>query len=445
MMNRFYLPVFNPMSESLNMEDYIVATYLVGATQKEDPIVKGVSIAVEQTTGSWADIAGETADIREKYSAKLIGFYEVPDFGNDLDVQCELKEGELRYYIMRIAFPTVNFDDNMPLMLEAVAGNITALPKLRLVDLEFPKSYVAQFKGPKFGIEGIRDILGVHDRPILNNMIKPCTGYTPEVGAELFYQTAAGGVDFIKDDELIAGDRSFSTIVDRVKMNMAAAEKANKEKGEKTLYTVNITDEFTKLKDNAMKAIKAGANAIMIDVYVVGLSGLRMLAEDPEINVPILAHPGGVGAVISSPYQGISYHIMAKLCRICGADIQLVANPYGKFDMIKYPTIKALNVMRNSLHDIKPSMPLFGGGTIPGNIPMIMGDVGIDCIMGAGAAVHAFPLGPTKGAKALRDSIEATLKGISLREAAKNSEELQCAIDTWGIVGEEDVKKNFLI
>lgn len=444
-MNRFYLPVFNPLSESLNMEDYIVATYLVGAAMKEDPIVKGVSIAVEQTTGSWADIAGETADIREKYSAKLIGFYEVPDYQNDLDLKCEVKPDELRHYIMRIAFPIVNFDDNVPLMMQAVAGNITALPHVKMVDLEFPESYIRMFKGPKFGIQGIRDILGVYDRPILNNMIKPCTGYTAEVGADLFYQTAAGGVDFIKDDELIAGDRSFNTIEDRVRLNMAAAEKANAVKGEKTLYTCNVTDEFTKLKENAMKAIKAGTNAIMIDVYTAGLSGLRMLAEDPEINVPILAHPGGVGCVMASPYQGIAYPVMAKLSRLCGADIQLVANPYGKFDMMKYPSIRALNTMKNKLYDIKPSMPLFGGGTIPGNIPVIMNDVGIDCIMGAGAAVHAFPMGPTKGAKALRDSIDATLKNIPLREAAKNSEELQCAIDTWGIVGEEDVKKNFLI
>jgi 2,3-diketo-5-methylthiopentyl-1-phosphate enolase len=444
-MNRFYLPVFNPITEGLHMEEYIVATYLVGATIKEDPIVKGVSIAVEQTTGSWADIAGETQDIREKYSAKLIGFYEVPDYGNDLDLKYSVKPDELRHYIMRLAFPIVNFDDNVPLMLQAVAGNITALPHLKLVDLEFPKTYVNQFKGPKFGIEGIRDILGVYDRPILNNMIKPCTGYTPEVGADLFYQTAVGGVDFIKDDELIAGDRSFSRIEDRVRMNMAAAEKANKIKGEKTLYTVNITDEFTKLKDNAMRAIKAGTNAIMIDVYTAGLSALRMLAEDPEINVPILAHPGGVGAITVSPYQGIAYPVMAKLCRLCGADIQLVANPYGKFDLMKYPSIRAVNVMRNKLYDVKSSMPLFGGGTIPGNIPMIMNDVGIDCIMGAGAAVHAFPMGPTKGAQALRQSITATLKGVPLREAAKESEELQCAIDTWGIVGEIDVKKNFLI
>ena len=57
-------------------------------------------------------------------------------------------------------------------------------------------------------------------------MIKPCTGYTPEVGAKLFFEAAAGGVDIIKDDELIGGDREFNKIEDRVKANMEAARKA---------------------------------------------------------------------------------------------------------------------------------------------------------------------------------------------------------------------------
>ena len=51
-------------------------------------------------------------------------------------------------------------------------------------------------------------------------MIKPCTGYTPDVGEKLFFEAAAGGVDIIKDDELIGGDRVFNKIEDRVKANM---------------------------------------------------------------------------------------------------------------------------------------------------------------------------------------------------------------------------------
>ncbi|MGN8805088.1 MULTISPECIES: hypothetical protein [unclassified Blautia] len=36
----------------------------------------------------------------------------------------------------------------------------------------------------------------------LNNMIKPCTGYTPEVGAKLFFEAAAGGLEPIFDGDV---------------------------------------------------------------------------------------------------------------------------------------------------------------------------------------------------------------------------------------------------
>ena len=64
-----------------------------------------------------------------------------------------------------MAFPWVNFYDNIPLMLSSVIGNISSMPNLKLVDLEFPKAYVKQFKGPKFGVQGMRQYLGVAGAP----------------------------------------------------------------------------------------------------------------------------------------------------------------------------------------------------------------------------------------------------------------------------------------
>jgi 2,3-diketo-5-methylthiopentyl-1-phosphate enolase len=443
-MNKFYSTVLNPMVEGVDLDDYCVATYLVGAEKGEDPIVKAASIAIEQTTGSWTDIKCETDAIRAKYAGKVFGIYEVPDYVNATDLRV-IPENGLRFYALRIGYPVVNFDNNIPLLFATIMGNISALPNMKCVDIDFPESFVKKFKGPKFGIQGIRNILGVQDRPLLNNMIKPCTGYTPDVGADLFFKAAVGGVDFIKDDELIAGDRAFNSINERVTKNMEAAYKAEKVKGEKTLYTCNITDEVSRLKENAMKAIKAGTNALMIDGWASGLSGLRMLAEDPDINVPILSHPCFGGAVYSAPYQGVGTTVINKLTRLCGADVQLIPHPIGKFDQLQHKSIQGIIQGSGKFYDIKPIFTLWGGGTIAGNIPYMMDLVGNDCIMGAGAAIHGFPDGPTAGAKALRQAIDAAMKGIGLREYAKTHKELQIAIDKWGIVGEENIKKNYLI
>ncbi|MFR2826457.1 MAG: RuBisCO large subunit C-terminal-like domain-containing protein [Enterocloster bolteae] len=56
-------------------------------------------------------------------------------------------------------------------------------------------------------------------------MIKPCTGLTPKEGARIFYETALGGVDFIKDDELF-GNPVYSKPEERVRAYREAAEAA---------------------------------------------------------------------------------------------------------------------------------------------------------------------------------------------------------------------------
>jgi 2,3-diketo-5-methylthiopentyl-1-phosphate enolase len=286
--------------------------------------------------------------------------------------------------------------------------------------------------------------MGVQGRPFLNNMIKPCTGYTPEVGAKLFYEAAIGGVDIIKDDELISGDTAFNRIEDRVKMNMAAAKKADAIKGETTMYCCNITDEMSKLKANAMKAIAAGTNCIMVNVVGTGLSALRMLAEDPEINVPILAHACGGGAWFTSEFQGMSSHVLNKMIRLCGADLVVNSSPYGKFDILHSKYLKITQALTSDLYDIKPSLPLYGGGVIPGLVKQTLSDAGIDCVLGVGAGIHAHPMGPKAGAIAMRQAIDIILEGKDLRTEAVGKKELEEAIRVWGVY-EDGVKGNYLI
>ena len=100
---RFYSGLMNPMYESENMDDYVMATYLVGARREEDAIVKATSIAIEQTTGSWADVATETDEVRKTYAGKVFGVYEVPDFVNQVDL--DLYKSEMRYYVSASAIP----------------------------------------------------------------------------------------------------------------------------------------------------------------------------------------------------------------------------------------------------------------------------------------------------------------------------------------------------
>jgi 2,3-diketo-5-methylthiopentyl-1-phosphate enolase len=444
--NRMYGTLLNPLVEGSDLSDMLVATYLIGCRRDEDIVVKMNSIGIEQTTGSWVDVPAETDEVRAKYASKILGIYEVPAYENQTDLNNKIGPEGYRWFVVRIGYPEVNIDDNYPLLSGTITGNIMSMPYLKLLDIDFPKKFVDKFPGPKFGLEGIRKILGAYDRPLLNNMIKPCTGYTPEVGAKLFFEAAAGGVDVIKDDELIGGDRDFNKLADRVKANMDAAHRAEEIKHEPTLYACNITDEVSRLKENAMTVIENGGNCIMVDVHGVGMSAVRMLAEDPEVTVPILGHSCFNGAFTASPYQGMSSKVVTKLARIMGCDIYLTQPPYGKFDNTFDNYIINMITAKAPMYDVKPMLPFVGGGVVPGLVPKFMKDAGNDILLGVGAGIHAHPMGPRAGAMAFREAIDACMNDVPLREAAeKGSEELKMAVAKWGIYGEDHSKNLYAL
>jgi 2,3-diketo-5-methylthiopentyl-1-phosphate enolase len=385
-----------------------------------------LALAIEQSTGTWVAVPGETPEVRCQHVAKVIGVYEVPDY------EFEVPQGvETRDYIVQIAFPEVNIGEQIPMLLTAVVGNISMGGKIKLLDVRFPEKYVAGFGGPKFGIQGVREVMGVPQRPLLNNMIKPCTGYPLEVGAELFRQAALGGCDIIKDDELLA-DASFNSAMGRVKRYMEIEKQVYEETGERTLYTVNISDKVPKIFEHARRAVELGVNAIMVNFLAVGLPVMQAIAEDPEINVPILGHMDLAGAMYMSPFHGMSSHIvLGKLPRLAGADIVVIPAPYGKAPVI---VDKFLNVARNlsyPLYDLKPTFPMPSGGITPSMVPDVMRDLGNDIVIGAGGGIHAHPQGPVAGGKAFRQAIDATMRGISLEDYSKDHPELEAAHRQW--------------
>lgn len=407
-------------------EDYIIGTYQI-VTNTKNIEKLALAIADEQTTGTWISVSKETDDKKRRFGAKVVSIYEVPDMASDGYAQDEST------YVVQIAYPMDNFGANLPMLFSTVFGNIASSGKIKWLDCALPKRYVDQFQGPKFGVEGLRKTLNVYGRPLLNAMIKPNIGWTPKEGAELFYEAARGGVDVIKDDELLSANMPYCPMAERVPLFMEAEKKAFEETGEHTLYAVNITDSVAKLKDNAYKAIELGANCLMINYYTVGFDAARMIAEDPNINVPILAHVDFAGAYCSSTFTGINAPLMmGKLIRLAGADFAIYGTPWGKFPVSLKLFERGFRFFTQDWWNIKPCMMACSGGTTQFIIKDCVKSVGIDTIMAAGGAIHGHPDGSYAGAKSMRQAIDAALKGIDLFEYAKTHQELDVMIKRLG-------------
>ena len=400
-------------------DDYIICTYQVTVPTKD---IEKLAMAIgdEQTTGTWIKVSHDTDDKKKKFGAKVVAIYEVPDKGSD-GIPLDMPQ----MHIMQIAYPMRNMGTSFPMILSTLFGNISASGPIKLLDVAFPKAYVAQFKGPNFGVEGIRDVLGVHDRPLLNAMIKPNTGWTPEEGADLFYQAAKGGVDIIKDDELMPCNEDFCPQKERVTLFMEKERQVYEETGEHTLYATNITDRVEKIKDNAYRAIEYGANCIMLNTYTAGFGALQMLSEDPNINVPILAHVAFAGTYCSSTFTGMSAPLtIGKFVRLAGGDMQINGHPWGKFPFPAKTLYRSFRFFTQPWWNIKPMMYLVSGGSNQMMVEKAIDALGMDIVLAAGGAIHGHPAGSEAGAKSMRQAIDAAMQGIPVMEYAKTHKEL---------------------
>ena len=414
-------------------EDYIIGTYQVRI--KTSNIEKlSLAIADEQSTGTWIKVGADSIEKKKKYGAKVVSIYEVPDTGADM------VETLPPMYIIQLAIPAANMGNSLPMMLTTMFGNISAAGMVKLIDIAFPKKYIEQFQGPKFGVEGLREVLGVKDRPLLNAMIKPNLGWTPEEGAEIFYKAAKGGVDIIKDDELLPADSDFCPLKERVTRFMEKERQVFEETGEHTLYSVNITDSIDKIKDNAYRAIEYGANSIMLNTYTAGHGALKMLADDPNINVPILAHVDFAGAYAGSTYTGVSAPLLiGKLTRLAGGDFQINGHPWGKFPIAFKMFYRSFKFFTQPWWNIKPMMYACSGGTTQLVVKNCIDALGTDIILAAGGGVHGHPDGSEAGARSMRQAIDAAINGIDLLEYAKTHKELMRMAQLLS----PDIMKNF--
>jgi 2,3-diketo-5-methylthiopentyl-1-phosphate enolase len=414
------------MPESLEYREFVIATYLYRTSAGVDINRAASDLAEMQSTGTWVALERETEAIRERHGARVVAIWEVPEADDGAPPDRDLRE-----WVVQIAYPNHNIGAQIPLLLATVYGECASAGEIKLIDLHLPEAFVAAFKGPKFGLDGIRQLVGATDRPLLVTMLKPALGLTPRESAEVFYQAAIGGSDAVKDDELLVSNPS-SHFLDRVREHERAAQDAFDATGHRTLYFVNITDRPDRLVQNAYRAIEAGASALMVDYLTVGISALSMLADDPAIAVPILGHLAFAGAMSAAPRNGVGPHlVLGKLPRLAGADTVVYPSPYGTLRFSRSEHLRLARTMTDPFHEIRPMLPTPGGGLHAGIVPRLSSDLGIDYAVGAGGAVHGHPMGAAAGAKAIRQAIDATVRGLSLDDVRGDHPELAAALDIW--------------
>lgn len=286
-----------------------------------------------------------------------------------------------------ISYAVETVGSELTQLLNVIFGNISIKPGIRVERIDLPASLLAVFRGPRFGLDGLRERLQVPHRPLLSTALKPM-GLSASALAALAYQFALGGIDIIKDDHGLA-DQPFCPFEERVAQCAAAVARANRETGLHCIYMPHITAPTDRIVERALFAREAGAGGLLVCPGLAGFDTMRLLADDDRIALPVMSHPAFIGSYTTSQEHGIAhYALYGQLMRLAGADATIFPNYGGRFAFSEAECRSIVEGCTVDMGHIRPIVPAPGGGMTLERIADMSRLYGQDVIYLIGGGLH---------------------------------------------------------
>jgi ribulose-bisphosphate carboxylase large chain len=416
------------------MQTRVEATYWL---ESPHPLEKAAEvIAGEQSSGTFVEIPGETADLKARFRARVesvetLNTAPAASLTGKYPPGARFNQGRVR-----LSWSMENFGPSLPNLLSTVSGNLWELQEvsgLRLLKLALPADFARRYAGPQFGAPGTRALSGVQRGPLVGTIIKPSVGMTPEQTAKLVEELCDGGIDFIKDDELM-GDAPHCPFNERVSAVLDVIARHAERTGRKVMYAANITDDVDRMLANHDFVHAHGGTCVMVSVNSVGFSGLAHVRRHSRL--PIHAHRTGWGLFARSPGIGWDFGPWQALARLAGADHVHVCGLRNKFWEADESVIASARECLAPLFDDGPAyraMPVFSSAQWAEQAKQTFDATGTDdLIYTAGGGIVAHPGGVAAGVRAIRHAWEGAVSGLSLEQVAQQSREVRESIAKFG-------------
>ncbi len=268
-------------------------------------------IALEETTGRWIGRFAEETDLYRSARAQAV---RMERYG----------PGEA---VIDVLSPVANIDlDADPfyqLQMLSVGGPILEFvfyDRVAFLDFELPESVLRLFPGPRYGIRRVREEVGLPDgSPVVGTIVKPCCGLSPAEVAERIARAVRGGACVIKDDEKMMNP-AYCPLEEKVRTVRAALDEVEAETGRRAIYMPHVPYRTDRLREMALRVREWGAGGVMFNATLAhSLGAMQVIAGDPDLDMPIYCHCGGLAALTTGPRR-IDARVIAKLARLCGAD-----------------------------------------------------------------------------------------------------------------------------
>lgn len=366
------------------MADRIIARYAL--TCPASDLAKAArAVAVEQTVE--VPEALITPDIEARVVGKVLEAVASRDGGP---------------HSVRISYDAALSGWELPRLLNLVYGNVSIQTGIRLVDLELPAAFLARFKGPNFGLTGLRRRLRVPRRPLLATALKP-NGASTEEFERLASDFARAGGDLLKDDQNLCDD-GLAAFAERVERVQRAVSEANAKTGGHTMYCPILCGPADELEARVEAAVAAGAEGLLVPPFLLGLDTVRLIAHRHRL--VLLAHPSFTGTFFSDRTHGMTPGLLlGTLFRLAGCDVSIFPNPGGRFAFTKDECADLSARLRGPLGAIAPVFPAPAGGMTFSRLPDMARDYGPDTVFLVGGGLLEHSRSVYDGTKAFLEAI----------------------------------------
>jgi ribulose-bisphosphate carboxylase large chain len=391
------------------------------------------AMAGEQSSGTFVPVPGETPELKARSAARVetveaLGEVDQPSLPGSGAPRDGGRPVAAR---VTLSWPLDNIGPSLPNLMATVAGNLFELKQfsgLRILDMRLPDAFARAYPGPKFGVEGTRRLTGVRERPLIGTIVKPSIGFSPEQTAALVDVLCAGGIDFIKDDEL-QSDGAICPFEARARAVMTVIDRHADRSGRKVMFAFNLTGEIDEMRRRHDLVESLGGTCVMASLNSIGVVG--MIALGRHARLPIHAHRNGWGYLSRSPALGWSYVAWQKIWRVAGADHMHVNGLANKFSESDESVIASARACLTPMFDEKPCvvMPVFSSGQSARQAAGTLAALGsTDLILAAGGGIMAHPGGPAEGVRALQEAFEAAMSGVPAERYASTHPALAAAL-----------------
>jgi ribulose-bisphosphate carboxylase large chain len=409
----------------------IFATYLI-----ETPLAveqAAAALAGEQSSGTFVAVPGETEELKQRFAARVEKINLLETVEQPAMPGARSANGKFQRAEVVVSWSLENMGYNLPALVSTIQGNLYELTQftgLKLMDVELPPSFAEHFRGPEFGIAGCRKLTGVEGRPLIGTIIKPSIGLTPQQTAELVKVLAGAGIDFIKDDELMANP-PHSPFDERVDAVMRVLNAHADRTGKKVMYAFNVSDELDAMQRHYEKVVKSGGTCAMISLNSVGLAATKKICGLGAL--AIHGHRNGWGMLNRHPLLGIEFPAYQKLWRLAGVDQLHVNGIANKFWESDDSVVRSIESCLKPLLGGMSVLPVVSSGQWGGQAPETFRRTQtVDLLYMAGGGIMAHPDGPAAGVRSLQKWWEAAVEGLTMESAAVKYPELKKSVEKFG-------------